>query len=316
MNWKILTAIVVLITVAVAGCTGTTTTIDAKYKVGDIVQPDRSDVKLYNENVAFLIIGFNETHYVVDALIRTSPNHVWERVWGERYDISRKDVESLYMKLNSLKDLDSIETWNPTTIDAKYFIGDVVQVDRSNVKLYNENLATLVVGFNATHYDYDFITRSPPDYDWVILSGYRSSTTHAVFEDLYPQLIGWENPSSLEMQTSVPAPTKPFAPAPTVKPDTATLGEKNAADAALRYLKYMSFSREGLIDQLEFEGYTHQEAVYGVDQSGADWNEQAAKTAEQYLKYMSFSRSGLIDQLEFEGFTPQQAEYGVRAVGY
>ena len=85
---------------------------------------------------------------------------------------------------------------------------------------------------------------------------------------------------------------------------------------AEQYLKYSAFSREGLIDQLMFEGFTHDEAVYGVDHTGADWNEQAAKKAEQYLKYSAFSREGLIDQLMFEGFTRSQAEYGVAAVGY
>lgn len=30
----------------------------------------------------------------------------------------------------------------------------------------------------------------------------------------------------------------------------------------------MSFSRGGLIDQLEYEGYTHEQAVYGVEQNG------------------------------------------------
>ncbi len=116
--------------------------------------------------------------------------------------------------------------------------------------------------------------------------------------------------------TATPTPTLTPKPTPTLKPDTATLGEKNAAAKALSYLRYSAFSREGLIDQLEFEGFSHTEAVYGADQSGADWYEQAAKKAEQYLKYSSFSRSGLIDQLEFEGFTRSQAEYGVKAVGY
>jgi hypothetical protein len=98
--------------------------------------------------------------------------------------------------------------------------------------------------------------------------------------------------------------------------DSATLGEKNALRTALDYLNYTSFSYSGLVEQLEFEGYTHKEAVYGADNCGADWNEQAALMAEDYLDYSSFSRDGLIDQLEFEGFTRQQAEYGVQAVGY
>ena len=100
------------------------------------------------------------------------------------------------------------------------------------------------------------------------------------------------------------------------KPDEATLGERNAAKKALDYLAYTPFSYSGLVEQLKFEGYTHEEAVYGVDRCGADWNEQAALKAQDYLNYSSFSRAGLIAQLEFEGFTRQQAEYGVQAVGY
>lgn len=98
--------------------------------------------------------------------------------------------------------------------------------------------------------------------------------------------------------------------------DSATLGEKNAALKAKAYLAYTSFSYSGLVSQLEFEGYTHEEAVYGVDRCGADWNEQAALKAEDYLNYSSFSKTELIAQLEYEGFTRQQAEYGVQAVGY
>jgi len=98
--------------------------------------------------------------------------------------------------------------------------------------------------------------------------------------------------------------------------DSATLGERNAAKKAKDYLNYSSFSYSGLVEQLKFEGYTHEEAVYGVDKCGADWNEQAAKKAKDYLNYSSFSRTELIAQLEFEGFTRQQAEYGAEAVGY
>lgn len=95
---------------------------------------------------------------------------------------------------------------------------------------------------------------------------------------------------------------------------SATTGERNALDKAYSYLTYTAFSYTGLIDQLEFEGFTPSEARYGADHCGTDWNEQAAKKAQQYLEYSSFSRSGLIDQLEFEGFTRSEAEYGVSQV--
>lgn len=109
--------------------------------------------------------------------------------------------------------------------------------------------------------------------------------------------------------SSVPAKTEP-------EEKNATTGEINALEKALSYLNYTSFSRSGLIDQLEYEGFSTEEATYGVDNCGADWNEQAAKKAQSYLDYSSFSRQGLIDQLVFEGFTQEQAEYGVSSVGY
>ena len=96
--------------------------------------------------------------------------------------------------------------------------------------------------------------------------------------------------------------------------EPSTSGEKNALEKALQYLEYTAFSYSGLIEQLEFEGFTSSEAQYGADQCGADWNEQAARKAKEYLNYSSFSRDGLIDQLLFEGFTQEQAEYGVSQV--
>jgi len=95
-----------------------------------------------------------------------------------------------------------------------------------------------------------------------------------------------------------------------------TIGEKNALSQAKNYLSIMPFSYSGLVKQLEYEGYSTDEAAYAADNCGADWNEQAAKNAQNYLDTMSFSRQGLIDQLVYEGYTSEQAEYGATAVGY
>ena len=95
-----------------------------------------------------------------------------------------------------------------------------------------------------------------------------------------------------------------------------TLGEQNALRKALSYLDFAAFSYTGLIEQLEFEGFSHEEAVYGADNCGADWNAQAAKKAQNYMDLMAFSRNDLIEQLLYEGFTNEQAEYGASAVGY
>ena len=90
-----------------------------------------------------------------------------------------------------------------------------------------------------------------------------------------------------------------------------SVGKQNALRQANQYLNAMAFSYSGLIEQLEYEGYSTEDATYAVDHCGADWNDEAAKKAEEYLNTMSFSRSGLIEQLEYEGFTHDQAVYGV-----
>lgn len=89
----------------------------------------------------------------------------------------------------------------------------------------------------------------------------------------------------------------------------------NALKKASQYLDYTSFSRKGLIHQLEFEGFSSKDATFAVDHCGADWNEQAELKAADYMDYTSFSRKGLIHQLEFEGFTAKQAAHGADSVG-
>lgn len=101
-----------------------------------------------------------------------------------------------------------------------------------------------------------------------------------------------------------------------VEASVPTTGEKNALRAAQNHLSSMPFSYNGLVKQLEFEQYSHNEAVYAADNCQADWNEQAEKSAKNYMELMSFSRDGLIEQLEFDGFSHEQAVYGVEQNGY
>ena len=95
-----------------------------------------------------------------------------------------------------------------------------------------------------------------------------------------------------------------------------SLGRQNAIKSAQSYLRNMSFSRKGLVDQLRFEGYTNDEAVFAVDYLDPDFYAEAAESAASYLRHMSFSKQGLYDQLIFEGFTEDEEAYGVAAVGY
>lgn len=95
-----------------------------------------------------------------------------------------------------------------------------------------------------------------------------------------------------------------------------TMAQQNAISTAQDYLDYSGFSRTGLIDQLEYEGFSTADATFGADNAGADWNAECAETAQQYLDYSSFSRQGLYDQLAYEGFLPAEIEFGLAAVGY
>ncbi len=103
--------------------------------------------------------------------------------------------------------------------------------------------------------------------------------------------------------------------APPAASSNLTRSQQNAIRSAEDYLSFTAFSRKGLIEQLQFEGYSTEDATLAVDSIVVDWKEQAAKSAENYLSFTAFSRSGLIDQLVFEGFTREEAEHGVNEAG-
>ena len=96
---------------------------------------------------------------------------------------------------------------------------------------------------------------------------------------------------------------------------TPTAGKEGALAQAESYLRSTAFSYEGLIEQLEFHGFSHDEAKYGADNCGADWKKQALRRAKSYLESTPFSYNSLIEQLEFSGFTKEEAKYGVNNCG-
>ena len=124
-----------------------------------------------------------------------------------------------------------------------------------------------------------------------------------------------QEPVAEEPVEEEPVEQEPVAEEPVADQYSPTPGEQNALASAKRYINYSPFSYSGLIDQLEYEGFTDSEAAYGADNCGADWYEQALKSAEKYLNYSAFSYSGLIEQLEYEGYTEEEASYGVDNCG-
>ena len=97
--------------------------------------------------------------------------------------------------------------------------------------------------------------------------------------------------------------------------DSISVEQKNAIESAKSYIRHSSFSREGLIEQLKYEGFSEEAAVYGVDNCEADWLEEAIEQARSYVSHSSFSYVGLIDQMEYSGFTEEEAKYGADNCG-
>lgn len=94
-----------------------------------------------------------------------------------------------------------------------------------------------------------------------------------------------------------------------------TMGQRNALESAKSYLRFTAFSYEGLIEQLEYEEFSHEDAVFAADNCGADWYYQALKSADDYLSFTAFSYKSLIEQLEYEKFTKDQATYAADNCG-
>ncbi|WP_223254449.1 Ltp family lipoprotein [Bacillus sp. HNG] len=94
-----------------------------------------------------------------------------------------------------------------------------------------------------------------------------------------------------------------------------TVSQQNAIRHAENYISTMPFSKTGLIEQLEYEGYSTEDATFAVDHIEVDWREQAVRHAKNYNDTMPMSRQGLIDQLMYEGHSQEDSTYAVEQIG-
>jgi len=124
-----------------------------------------------------------------------------------------------------------------------------------------------------------------------------------------------KKPSTEKVVKDVPTEEKEPTEKEEEETDEVAIGKQNALASALDYLSYTAFSYDGLIGQLKYEGYTHEEALYAVDNCGADWDKQALDSALNYLDYSAFSHEGLVGQLKHEGFTHEEATYAADNCG-
>jgi len=148
------------------------------------------------------------------------------------------------------------------------------------------------------------------NFSWPLLGGYKGK--ELAVEIKFQNSLGFGDKAlkAIIIPAVEPTPTPTPASTPTSS-SSSTVNQSQAELKAQSYLRNMSFSRSGLIKQLEFEGFSNADAIYGVDKQNADWSAQAFLKAQSYLRSTSFSRSGLIKQLEFEGFSNSESIFGV-----
>jgi hypothetical protein len=131
--------------------------------------------------------------------------------------------------------------------------------------------------------------------------------------------VGSSPGSAASSQAPSPAAitSSPAAPAaPQYTPE-----QQQAIEAAEQYLQMGSFSRLGLIQQLDSSsgnGFPESVAEFAVNHVKANWDQQAAEAAKGYMQQGGFSYSSMVQQLDSpygNDFTYSQAVYGAKAVG-
>lgn len=86
-------------------------------------------------------------------------------------------------------------------------------------------------------------------------------------------------------------------------------GNEGAVNSAKDYLKFMAASKTKIISFLKKKGFNEEEAIYGAENCGADWYDQALRMAMSYLNVQEFTYEQLALQLMIEGFTEDEIIY-------
>ena len=245
----------------------------------------------------------NAEYSTDESSVTIAPDSPGELIMIQVADVSDLDQETIDLT-NDYALLTSMGAYNPE--NEEYFDITIDGQPASG--------ATGIADIDGTYFSMSWVAVTDPasTYAYIITYGVSSDEGSLDYEAFLNSIsFSVEAPS-----TTTPTPTATPEPTTTPEPTPEVPMEyRNALSKAYDYLDYTAFSYSGLIDQLEYEGYSTEACTYAVDNCGADWNAQAAKKAKDYLEYTSFSYSGLIGQLEYEGFTTEQATYAVDNCG-
>lgn len=164
-------------------------------------------------------------------------------------------------------------------------------------------------------------------FDFAVVSDSETADMSAISfvrgSSIYTCSVGYKDPSRKELTDGILASLS-------ISPSTNTTDQDDASSAgsdetdeervgalsmAFQYLACSPFSKDMLIKQLEYEGFSSEAAAWAVDLCGADWDDEAVRTAEMYLDGLDLSREELITYLEHDYFTQEQAEHAANSVG-
>lgn len=83
-----------------------------------------------------------------------------------------------------------------------------------------------------------------------------------------------------------------------------------AVERAAVFLLHAPYSRKGLVEQLVFDGFSPDQAEFGVAHCRTSWSAQALRKANTLMLSENLAKPDLMVSLLYEGFTMEEAEYG------
>ncbi|WP_338231604.1 Ltp family lipoprotein [Companilactobacillus muriivasis] len=93
-----------------------------------------------------------------------------------------------------------------------------------------------------------------------------------------------------------------------------TSEEKAGLRRAVDYSDTMHLSKQGIYEQLIYDGFSTETSQYVIDNMVGDWNHNALMRAKFYRSNVNESDSDIYNQLtsSADGFTPDQANYAIQ----
>lgn len=302
-----------------------------KYKIGNVILNKDINVRKGCKIAGLIILGM----LLQSRLSNNVPKNVYTEALA-KYELATNDIDELNKKLDNTEEkyevlVKSTESYISLTDEEKELVDSKIsEVKQATVdQLEDEKKAQEIEGIRKKCSKYLDIIDKPYYYmtseERILITKFLDTEFDKLPEELkqeyqakydFAKASKDEGVAKIKAEEQDKKEAEAKAEEERKDKEIADKENANAINTAKQYLKYSVFSRQGLIKQLEFEGYPTESAIYAADNCGANWNEECAETAQSYLDYSSFSRDGLYSQLQFEGFTDEQIQYGLSAVGY